>query len=104
MWNLVGSCEPPYDVAFPTLLAHSRMHARARAHTHTHTPTETHPPALTCVHADRSELVLKGTNGGPAVIYSVGVNGAGKTTTIGKLASKFGEEGAKVGLGVHGLW
>ncbi|KAG1662202.1 hypothetical protein FOA52_015828 [Chlamydomonas sp. UWO 241] len=45
-----------------------------------------------------SELALHGTNGGPAVIFIVGVNGAGKTTTIGKLASKFGEEGAKVYL------
>jgi fused signal recognition particle receptor len=35
--------------------------------------------------------------GEPAVVFIVGVNGAGKTTTIGKLASKFGNEGAKVG-------
>jgi len=40
-----------------------------------------------------SELALSGR---PAVVFIVGVNGAGKTTTIGKLASKFGGEGAKV--------
>ena len=34
------------------------------------------------------------------MIFIVGVNGAGKTTTIGKLASKFGNEGAKVGGGL----
>ena len=33
----------------------------------------------------------------PAVLLIVGVNGGGKTTTIGKLAHKFGNEGAKVG-------
>ena len=32
----------------------------------------------------------------PAVIVVVGVNGAGKTTTIGKLASKFQEQGKRV--------
>ena len=32
----------------------------------------------------------------PSVILMVGVNGVGKTTTIGKLASKFSEEGKKV--------
>ena len=32
----------------------------------------------------------------PAVLLIVGVNGGGKTTTIGKLAHKFGNEGAKV--------
>ena len=32
----------------------------------------------------------------PSVILMVGVNGVGKTTTIGKLASKFTEEGKKV--------
>ena len=31
----------------------------------------------------------------PAVLLIVGVNGGGKTTTIGKLAHKFGNEGAK---------
>ncbi len=31
----------------------------------------------------------------PAVLLIVGVNGGGKTTTIGKLAHKFGSEGAK---------
>ena len=52
-----------------------------------------------------SELAL---NGQPAVVFIVGVNGAGKTTTIGKLAAKFGGEGAKViqgderGIHVHG--
>ena len=40
-----------------------------------------------------SELALTGA---PAVVFIVGVNGAGKTTTIGKLAAKFGGEGAKV--------
>ena len=34
----------------------------------------------------------------PRVILVVGVNGAGKTTTIGKLASKFMEEGKSVSL------
>ena len=42
----------------------------------------------------------------PAVLLIVGVNGGGKTTTIGKLAHKFGNEGAKVSckalsLGLH---
>lgn len=32
----------------------------------------------------------------PAVLLIVGVNGGGKTTSIGKLASKFSSEGAKV--------
>ena len=45
-----------------------------------------------------SELSLVGK---PAVIFIVGVNGAGKTTTIDKLASKFGNEGAKVGEGAR---
>lgn len=35
----------------------------------------------------------------PYVIMVVGVNGVGKTTTIGKLATKFKEEGLKVVLG-----
>jgi len=43
----------------------------------------------------RGNLVLKGT---PSVILVVGVNGVGKTTTIGKLASRFKEEGRKVML------
>ncbi|GAB4814922.1 hypothetical protein N2152v2_001968 [Parachlorella kessleri] len=34
----------------------------------------------------------------PGVVLVVGVNGGGKTTTIGKLANKFGGEGAKVVL------
>lgn len=42
-----------------------------------------------------SELNLTGS---PSVVFIVGVNGAGKTTTIGKLAAKFGGEGAKVFL------
>jgi hypothetical protein len=42
MWNLVGSCEPPYDVAFPTLLACSRTHTHTHTHTHTRTHTHTH--------------------------------------------------------------
>lgn len=32
----------------------------------------------------------------------VGVNGAGKTTTVGKIAYKYGKEGAKVSLGWSG--
>ncbi len=35
-------------------------------------------------------------NGNPAVILVIGVNGVGKTTTIGKLASKYKNEGKKV--------
>lgn len=42
-----------------------------------------------------SELQLG--EGRPGVVLVVGVNGGGKTTTIGKLANKFGSEGAKVG-------
>ena len=42
-----------------------------------------------------SELSLTGQL---SVVFIVGVNGAGKTTTIGKLASKFNNEGAKVFL------
>ncbi|MGE0785820.1 MAG: signal recognition particle-docking protein FtsY [Sandaracinaceae bacterium] len=44
---------------------------------------------------DRGELKLAGS---PAVILVVGVNGVGKTTTIGKLASRFQDEGKKVML------
>lgn len=36
---------------------------------------------------------------GPKVIMIVGVNGAGKTTTIGKLATKYKQQGAKVVVG-----
>ncbi|MAZ48361.1 MAG: signal recognition particle-docking protein FtsY [Halobacteriovoraceae bacterium] len=36
---------------------------------------------------------------GPKVIMIVGVNGAGKTTTIGKLATKYKAQGAKVVVG-----
>lgn len=36
---------------------------------------------------------------GPKVIMIVGVNGAGKTTTIGKLATKFQQEGKRVLVG-----
>ncbi len=32
----------------------------------------------------------------PAVVFVIGVNGAGKTTTIGKLASRFAQEGRSV--------
>ncbi|KXZ50743.1 hypothetical protein GPECTOR_15g428 [Gonium pectorale] len=42
-----------------------------------------------------SELKLAGR---PAAVLIVGVNGAGKTTTVGKLAYKYGKEGAKVFL------
>ncbi|PNH08219.1 Cell division protein FtsY, chloroplastic [Tetrabaena socialis] len=42
-----------------------------------------------------SELKLQGR---PAAILIVGVNGAGKTTTVGKIAYKYGKEGAKVYL------
>ncbi|EFJ51325.1 hypothetical protein VOLCADRAFT_79814 [Volvox carteri f. nagariensis] len=42
-----------------------------------------------------SELRLQGR---PAAVLIVGVNGAGKTTTVGKLAYKYGKEGAKVFL------
>lgn len=44
------------------------------------------------------ELNPKTEDGSPFVILMVGVNGAGKTTTIGKLASKFQEQGLKVML------
>ncbi len=40
-----------------------------------------------------------GPQGRPAAILIVGVNGAGKTTTVGKLAYKYGKEGAKVRQG-----
>ena len=42
---------------------------------------------------------LTPTDQKPHVILVVGVNGVGKTTTIGKLASKYKEEGYKVLLG-----
>ena len=41
---------------------------------------------------DRQELPFL-ENGGPYVIMVVGVNGVGKTTTIGKLASRFRDQG-----------
>jgi len=42
---------------------------------------------------------IKTTTEGPYVIMVVGVNGVGKTTTIGKLASKFKQQGKKVVIG-----
>jgi len=51
---------------------------------------------------DEARTILGGSKGGvvlshkPTVILVVGVNGVGKTTTIGKLASRFHEEGKKV--------
>ena len=42
---------------------------------------------------------LEPTQHKPHVILVVGVNGVGKTTTIGKLASKYKEQGSKVLLG-----
>ena len=45
------------------------------------------------LNAGDRELKLKTT---PSVILVVGVNGVGKTTTIGKLATKFRDEGKKV--------
>lgn len=39
---------------------------------------------------------IKYSEDGPTVILFVGVNGVGKTTTIGKLASKFNDDGKKV--------
>lgn len=45
---------------------------------------------------DDQDNQLKFTESGPTVILFVGVNGVGKTTTIGKLASKFKQEGKKV--------
>lgn len=48
---------------------------------------------LTARGGKNTELKLQGR---PAAILIVGVNGAGKTTTVGKLAYKYGKEGAKV--------
>lgn len=45
---------------------------------------------------DDQDNQLKFAESGPTVILFVGVNGVGKTTTIGKLASKFKQEGKKV--------
>ncbi len=45
------------------------------------------------------EIVPQRVNGEPLVVMVVGVNGVGKTTTIGKLASQFKEQGARVLLG-----
>ncbi|GLI62591.1 hypothetical protein VaNZ11_005267 [Volvox africanus] len=50
---------------------------------------------LLTARAHSSELKLQGR---PAAVLIVGVNGAGKTTTVGKLAYKYGKEGAKVYL------
>lgn len=43
-----------------------------------------------------AEIALRRPDGGPLVVLVVGVNGVGKTTTIGKLASRFTAQGAKV--------
>lgn len=43
-----------------------------------------------------AEIALRKPNGGPLVVLVVGVNGVGKTTTIGKLASRFTAQGARV--------
>ena len=55
--------------------------------------------------ADEGRAILGATPGplkfaspGPTTILIVGVNGVGKTTTIGKLASRFRDEGKKVVL------
>lgn len=52
---------------------------------------------------DRAAEILDLPGGGairdaatPTVVLMIGVNGAGKTTTIGKLATKFGEQGKRV--------
>ena len=45
---------------------------------------------------DDQDNQLNFAESGPTVILFVGVNGVGKTTTIGKLASKFKQEGKKV--------
>ncbi len=49
--------------------------------------------ALTILQGPGGGLALKNK---PAVLLVVGVNGVGKTTTIGKLASRFTEDGKKV--------
>ncbi len=46
-----------------------------------------------------SEISPEQQNGQPKIILVVGVNGVGKTTTIGKLATRFSRQGAKVLLG-----
>ena len=48
--------------------------------------------AVLQIHGKSGDLQLDAK---PAVLLIVGVNGGGKTTTIGKLAHKFGNEGAK---------
>lgn len=48
------------------------------------------------VGADGSGSELRLGDAKPGVVLVVGVNGGGKTTTIGKLANKFGGEGAQV--------
>lgn len=48
---------------------------------------------------DPSFYQFNQTHSGTKVIMIVGVNGAGKTTTIGKLATKFKQQGAKVVVG-----
>ena len=48
---------------------------------------------------DRNFYQFNQKAGAPKVIMIVGVNGAGKTTTIGKLATKFNQQGAKVVVG-----
>lgn len=40
--------------------------------------------------------LVRDTSQKPHIVLVVGVNGGGKTTTIGKLAKRFGEDGAKV--------
>ncbi len=47
----------------------------------------------------RGDSSLAEVEGEPTVILVVGVNGAGKTTTIGKLASRYREQGRRVLLG-----
>ena len=54
---------------------------------------------LSLTHQDKDHEFEISTDQKPYVIMVVGVNGVGKTTTIGKLASKFKNEGLKVVLG-----
>lgn len=51
---------------------------------------------ISLILTDDSQSLFKETDKHPVVWIVVGVNGVGKTTTIGKMATRFSEEGKKV--------
>lgn len=59
--------------------------------------TGLHRSILNILEPVEQELLIEHRDG-PFVVFMIGVNGAGKTTTIGKLASRFKDQGLSVML------